>query len=164
MTKNPEVTYGETSQFRFMPLPGPTEVRPANFDAQALSLPELTTSDMPVTISTKSDAAPKMYGSPAAGTEVTYAKPRPDQGSWTVSLSGNVQPTADERAAMVALFAQAGKYVWIERRTHLDDRNEGGCAIVTATGKPVPADGIVTFTATLTGYGRKFDDTGLAIP
>lgn len=161
---NPDVVYGELSQFRFLVLAAPTQTRPANFDAQALALPELTTSDMPVSVSVKNDALPRMYGSPAAGADVVWNRPRPESGSWTVSLSGNVQPSDDERAAMVALENAVGKYVWVERKTHLHTVNEGGCAIVTATGKPVPADGIVTFTATLTGYGKKFNDTALATP
>lgn len=158
-----ETITGETSQFRFMPLPGPTTKRPADFDAQALILPELTTSDMPATVSTKTDTVAKMYGSPAAGTDVTWQQPKPDTGSWTVSLSGNVLATDADREAMQTLLAQLGKYVWIERKMNTDDTNEGGCAMVTSTGKPVPTDAVVTFTASLTGYGPKYDDTSKAI-
>lgn len=150
---------GEQSSVRFLVLPAATLTRPANFDTAAQSLPELTTSDMPVSISTKADQVSKMYGSPIDGDNVTWAKPRPDQGSWTMSLQGNVQPTDDERAAMEALIAARGKYVWVERQMHTETTTKGGCALVTATGEPVPADGIVTFSATLTGYGPRYEDT-----
>lgn len=154
---------GETSVFRFMLLNAATTKRPADFDTQAQTLPELTTSDMPATVSTKTDAAAKMYGSPAAGSDVTWQKPKPDTGSWTVSLSGNVQPTDPERKAMQDLLGALGKYVWIERKMNTDDTNEGGCALVTSTGKPIPTDAVVTFTAGLTGYGPKYDDTSKAV-
>ena len=112
----PEVLYGDTARFRFMVLAAPTQIRPPTFDAAALELPELTTSDMPVTVATVARDTPAMYGSPAAGTGPNgWAKPRAGQGSWTISLSGNVQPTAEEREAMDALVAAAGKYIWVER-------------------------------------------------
>lgn len=154
-----DVTYGETSTFKFLVLSGPTLTRPANFATTALTLPELTTSDLPTTVSTTTDTPPRTYGDPAAGTALTWAKPRPDQGSWTASLSGNVLPTESERVAMETLLAARGKYVWVERVMHLDTQPEGGCAIVTSTGKPIPADGIVTFSAGLTGYGPLYPDT-----
>lgn len=154
-----DVVYGETSAFKFLVLAAATLTRPADFDTTALSLPELTTSDLPTTVSTTTDPAPKMYGSPADGTGLEWAKPRPDQGSWSASLSGNVQPTDPERLAMETLNAARGKYVWIERRMNADTTNEGGCAIVTSTGKPIPADGVVTFSVGLTGYGPLYPDT-----
>lgn len=162
---DPDVTYGETSVFNFMILAGPTEKRPVGFDAspQKQTLPELTTSDMPTTIGTKTDSASRMYGTAKAGTNVTWAKPRPDQGSWTLSLSGNVQPTPAQRAAMKALQAARGKYVWVERRHNEGDLNEGGCVLITSTGKPVPADGPVTFSVGGSGYGAYFDDTSAAV-
>lgn len=160
----PEVIYGDQAQFNFMVLLAPTQVRPADFDTAKLTLPELTTSDMPVTIATTARDTPAMYGSPAAGAGVSgWAKPKAGQGSWSASLTGNVQPTAPERAAMKALRAAAGKYVWVERRNDEETTNEGGCALVTSKAKPIPADGIVTFTAGLTGWGEHFDDTSLAV-
>lgn len=156
---NPDVTYGETSVFHFLVLDGPTTIRPANFDMQGKTLPELTTTDMPTSISTKNDPVPRMYGTAKAGTSVTWAKPRPDQGSWTLSASGNVQPTAEERAAMKELQAARGKYVWVERRHNTETVNEGGCVLITSTGKPVPAEGPVTFSVGGSGYGPYYDDT-----
>lgn len=160
-----DTIYGETSVFRFLILDAPTEVRPANFDQAALELPELTTSDMPVTVATVARDTPRMYGTPAAGTSgpTGWAKPAPGQGSWSITLSGNVQPTEAQRTAMETLYAARGRYVWTERRMNTDDTNEGGCALVTATGKPIPSDGVVTFTATLTGWGRHFPDTSKAV-
>lgn len=160
----PDVIYGDQTKFRFMVLLAPTLVRPADFDTAALELPELTTSDMPVTIATVARDTPAMYGTAPAGSGPSgWAKPKAGQGSWTVSLTGNVQPTAPERAAMKALRAAAGKYVWVERRNDEETSNEGGCALVTSKAKPIPAEGIVTFTAGLTGWGPHFDDTALAV-
>lgn len=160
----PDVMYGEQSIFRFMVLDAPTQVRPATFDAAAQELPELTTSDMPVTVATIARDTPAMYATPAAAAgPSSWAKPKAGQGSWTVTLTGNVQPTAPQRAAMVALRAARGRYVWVERHTDLETVNEGGCALVTSTGKPIPADGIVTFTAGLTGWGQHFEDTSTAV-
>ncbi|OWL96525.1 hypothetical protein CBQ26_09110 [Deinococcus indicus] len=160
----PDVIYGDQSLFRFMVLTEPTAVRPANFDATALELPELSTSDMPVTIATVARDTPAMYGTPAAGGGPTsWAKPKAGQGSWTITLTGNVQPTAPQRAAMTALRAARGKYVWVERRTDAETVNEGGCALVTSTGKPIPVEGIVTFTVGLTGWGQHFEDTSTAV-
>lgn len=150
---------GDQSVVKYLVLAAATLTRPANFDTAALTLPELTTSDMPVTIGTKTDPVSKMYGSPAAGADVTWAKPKPDQGSWTLSLSGNVQPTDPERVAMETMIAARGKYIWIERTMHTDTTTKGGCALVTSTGEPVPADGIVTFSVGLTGYGPRYEDT-----
>ncbi len=150
---------GLSSIFKFMVLTVPTLIRPASFDTASLPLPELTTSDMPASVSTKTDPSSKMYGSPADGTGVTWAKPKPDQGSWSATLSGNVQPTDAERANMEALRAAIGKYVWIETQMNTDTTNEGGCALVTSNGRPVPADGVVTFSVGLTGYGPKYLDT-----
>ncbi|AWN24004.1 hypothetical protein DKM44_12820 [Deinococcus irradiatisoli] len=157
--------YGETSNFKFKVLSAPTVIRPVDFDTTALTLPELTTSDLPATVSTKTPATPKMYGSPADGTDITWQKPKPDTGSWTLSLSGNVLPSSADRANMNTFIAALGKYVWIERQMHTSAKNEGGCILVTSTGKPVPADTNtpVTFTAGGTGYGPKFDDTSLAV-
>ena len=149
---------GEGSVFKFLVLAAATLTRPANFDTAALTLPELTTSDMPVTVSTKTTPGSIMYGSTSSGT-ITWAKPKPDQGSWTLSLSGNTQPTEPERAAMEALITARGKYVWIERQVATDTTKKGGCALVTSTGEPVPSDGIVTFSVGLTGYGPRYEDT-----
>lgn len=163
MTKAPDVTYGETSIFKFLVLGAATLVRPANFDSTALVLPELTSTDMPVTIATTARDTPRMYGTAASGGGVTgWAKPSAGQGSWTAPIAGNVQPTEPERAAMEALYAARGKYIWVERQMNTDTTKEGGCALVTSTGKPIPADGPVTFSVGLTGWGPHFPDTSLA--
>lgn len=150
---------GELSRWRFVVLAGPTLTRPANFEQNALELPELTTSDMPAQVATKDKDTPKMYGTPAAGTELTWAKPTPDKASWTATLSGNVQPTDAERANMETLRRALGKYIWMESVMHTDTSNEGGCALVTNRGRPIPADAVVTFSIGLTGYGPNFLDT-----
>lgn len=160
----PDVTYGETSVFKFMVLSGPTIQRPATFDSVALTLPELTTSDMTTSVSMKTDAVPRMYGTPAAGTALEWQKSRPESASWAANISGNVLPTDDERSAMVALMGAIGKFIWIERTPNTETKNEGGCASVTSTGKPVPADGVVTFSVALAGYGPKYDDTSTSVP
>lgn len=160
-----DATYGETSVFRYLVLNAPTQVRPADFDTAALELPELTTTDMPVTVATTARDTPRTYGTPAAANNgpTGWAKPAPGQGSWTVSMSGNVQPTEPQRAAMETLYAARGRYVWVERRMNTDATNEGGCALVTSTGKPIPSDGIVTFSAGLSGWGKHFPDTAAAV-
>lgn len=150
---------GATSVFKFLVLGGPTLVRPADFDTSALTLPELTTSDMPATVSTTTPPSSPMYGSPAPGSGLTWAKPKPDVASWTGTLSGNVQPTDLERANMETLRGALGKYIWMEVAMNTDTTNEGGCAIVTSRGKPVPVAGDVTFSIGLTGYGPNFLDT-----
>lgn len=162
---DPDVTYGETSQFKFLVLNAPTKTRPPTFDTAALALPELTSTDMPVAIATTARDTPRMYGTAAAGAAgVTgWAKPAAGQGSWTAPISGNVQPTEPERAAMRTMYAARGKYVWIERRVNTETINEGGCALVTSTGKPVPADGPVTFSVGLTGWGEHYPDTSVAV-
>lgn len=156
---------GETSVFKFMPLSAPTLIRPLTFDTAALVLPELTTSDMPATASTKTPTVSKMYGSAPAGSDLTWQKPKPDVGSWTVTASGNVQPSTAERAAMTAVMTQLGKYGWVERQMHTSTKNEGGCVLITSTGKPIVADDStpIAFSFGGTGYGVKFDDTSLAI-
>lgn len=150
---------GELSRFRYLVLTAATLVRPANFDTEALSLPELTTSDMPAQVATVNTPTPKMYGTPAAGTAVTWAKPKPGEASWTATLSGNVQPTDTERANMETLRGALGKYVWIETELGSDTTPEGGCVLVTSRGKPIPSDAVVTFSIGLTGYGPNFLDT-----
>lgn len=152
---------GEQSKFRFLLLDAPTLTRPANFDADALELPELTTSDMPVTVRTKTDQASTVYGSPQPGTggSMKWDKPKPDGASWTLSLTGNVLPTEAERKAMNAMIAGRGRYCWIERQMYTDAEAKGGCALITSTGEPVASGQVVTFTAGLTGYGPRYEDT-----
>lgn len=150
---------GETSVVKFLILAAATTVRPANFDTTALTLPELTTSDMPAQVATVNNPAPRMYGTPAAGTGNTWAKPKPGEASWSVSLSGNVQPTDPERVAMETMIAALGKYIWFERQMNTDTTKKGGCALITSTGEPLPSDAVVTFSAGLTGYGPKYNDT-----
>lgn len=152
---------GEQAKFRFVVLPGKpaTLTRPADFDTAAKELPELTTSNFPAQVATNSTPVPKMYGTPKAGEAVTWAKPTPGEASWTGTLSGNVQPTEAERAAMDALRNALGKYIWMEQVLDGETTPEGGCAIVTSRGRPVPADGVVTFDIGLTGYGPNFLDT-----
>lgn len=158
-----ETIQGDQSVYRFMLLDEATVVRPANFEAAALTLPELTSTDIPKTVSTKSDPVTRMYGSPRSGSgELDWAKPRPDQASWTGSLTGNVMPTDAQRAAMETIIASLGKYVWMERVVNTDTTAKGGCALVTSTGEPVPADGVVTFSVGLTGYGPRYENTALA--
>jgi hypothetical protein len=158
-----DVTYGETSRFRFLVLAAAILARPANFDTAAKELPELTSTDLPATVSTKTDTPPKMYGSPAAGAGLTWQKPRPDVGSWSATLSGNVQPTEVDRTNMEDLRNALGKYIWIERRLNTDTTNEGGCALVTSVGKPIPADAVVTFSVGLTGFGPLYPDTAAIV-
>lgn len=152
---------GEAARFRFVVLPGKpaTLTRPADFDTAAKELPELTTSDFPATVGTNTTPTPKMYGTPKAGEGITWAKPTPTEASWTGTLSGNVQPTDTQRANMEALRAALGKYIWMEQVIDGETTPEGGCAIVTSRGRPVPADGVVTFSVGLTGYGPNFLDT-----
>lgn len=150
-----DVLEGETSQVRFVALSGPADARPTDIATTALELPELTTSDIPTTVSTKAKEQPKMYGCPPTGDSnaMKWEKPRPDTASWTMSLNGNTQPTEPERAAMERLQNALGQYVWIERRYNSETTWEGGCALVTGTGMPVPADGVVTYSVNLAGYG-----------
>lgn len=152
---------GEQSKVRFIVLDAPTLTRPANFDTDALELPELTNTDMPVTVRTKTDQASTVYGSPQPGTEgsVKWDKPKPDGASWTMSGTGNVLPTEEERKAMNTMIAARGKYVWAERTMYTDAEAKGGCALVTSTGEPVQAGQVVTFTYGLTGYGPRYEDT-----
>lgn len=160
----PDVLYGEGSVFRFVILAAATEIRPENFDTAAKELPELTTSDMPVTVASTNRETPAMYGTPASGTgDLRWGKPQVGTATWTISASGNVLPNAAQRANMIALMGARGKYVWIERRAGSDSINEGGCALVTSTGKPVPRDGPVTFSIGLTGYGEHYPDTSKAV-
>lgn len=156
-----DTTTGELAKFRFVVLPGKpaTLKRPDDFDTAALELPELTTSNFPATVATNSTPTPKMYGTPKAGEGITWAKPTPGEASWTGTLSGNVQPTIEQRANMETLRAALGKYIWMEQAMDGETTPEGGCAIVTSRGRPVPAEGIVTFDISLTGYGPNFLDT-----
>ena len=160
----PDVLYGEGSIFRYLILDAPTVLRPANFDTAAKELPELTTTDMPVSVASTNRETPAMYGTPASGTgDLRWGKPQQGTATWTISLSGNVLPTAAQRANMIALMGAIGKYLWIERRAGTDAINEGGCALLTSTGKPVPREGAVTFSSGLTGYGPHYPDTSKAV-
>lgn len=152
---------GEQSRFRFLILTEPTLTRPANFDTAAQELPELTSSDMPVTVRTKTAQATTVYGSaqPGAAGSMKWDKPKPDGASWTATLSGNVLPTEAERKAMNDLIAARGKYIWLERQMYTDAENKGGCALVTSTGEPIPSGQVVTFSVGLTGYGPRYEDT-----
>lgn len=152
---------GEQSAVKFLILAEPTLTRPTDFDTAAQSLPELTTSDAPVTVRTKTDQATTVYGSaqPGTGGSMKWDKPKPDGASWTMILSGNVLPTEAERKAMNDLIAARGKYIWIERKMYTDAEAKGGCALVTSTGEPVPSGQVVTFSVGLTGYGPRYEDT-----
>lgn len=149
---------GEQSTVRFKVLNEPTQTRPADFESTALALPELTSSEMSISVNVTNQQATKMYGTNSKAGVVGWDKATPESKSWTMSLSGNVQPNEAERRAMETLIAAHGKYVWIERVTNTDTTKKGGCALVTGTGEPVPADGVVTFSVNLQGWGERFED------
>lgn len=158
----PDKLTGELAAFRFLVVgakPAKPITRPANFATTAKDLPELTTSTSTATVATTNDTTPKMYGTPAAGTELTWAEPTPGEASWSGSLSGLVQPTEAERANMITLQNALGKYVWIEQAPNGDTKPNGGYVLITSRGRPVPADGNVTFDIGFTGFGPNFLDT-----
>ncbi|MFC4426204.1 hypothetical protein [Deinococcus navajonensis] len=153
---------GELAKFRYLVVgakPAKPIARPAAFEANAKELPELTTSTITATVATTSETTPKMYGTPKAGTTMTWAEPTPGEGSWSGSLSGLVQPTEAERANMLELQNALGQYVWIEQALDGETKPDGGYVIITSRGRPVPVEGNVTFDIGFTGYGPNFLDT-----
>lgn len=153
---------GELATLKFMVLgekPSKPFARPAYFDSQAKALPELTTSTITAQVATNNESTPKMYGTPKAGTALTWAEPTPGEASWSGSLSGLVQPTAEERANMLELQNALGKYVWLEQALSGETAPDGGVVIITSRGRPVPVDGNVTFDIGFTGVGPNWLDT-----
>ncbi|MFC6591674.1 hypothetical protein ACFP81_06390 [Deinococcus lacus] len=153
---------GEQAKLRFKVLdskPAKPYSRPADFDTTAKELPELTTSTITAQVATNNDTTPKMYGSPKAGTGLTWAEPAPGEASWSGSMSGLVQPTEQERAAMLELQNALGRYVWLEQSLDGETKPDGGLVIITSRGRPVPVDGNVTFDIGFTGVGPNFLDT-----
>lgn len=138
--------------------------RPAGFDASALTLPEVTTSDATITHAAEADEAVTMYGSAAPGAGELWADSEPGEGSWTVPYSGVWQPTEADRANSEALrAAQIGrKTIWQERQIVGDDKWEGGAGWISTGALPVPADGNVTWSVTVTGKGKFYQDTSTA--
>lgn len=138
--------------------------RPANFATLALVLPEVTTSDIPLSIATVSETAVVMYGSAAPGSGEQWADPEPGEASWTVTFSGNVQPVDTDRANMEALelAATQRKTIWVEVVPNGETVARGGAMFITAGGFPVPADAPETFTFSGTGRGKRWTDTSAA--
>lgn len=138
--------------------------RPATFATAALVLPEVTTSDIPLSIASVTETPVVMYGSAATGSGEQWADPEPGEASWTVTFSGNVQPVEADRAAMEALEVAAGqrKTIWIEVTPNGETVARGGAMFITAGGFPVPADAAETFTFSGTGRGKRWTDTSAA--
>ena len=139
--------------------------RPANFDAGALTLEEVTSSDIPLAIATKaSDPVPVMYGSPAPGETEEWADPEPGEASWTVTFTGNVQPVEADRAAMEAVETGASqrKIWWYEVTPNGETKARGGAMFITGGQFPVPADAVETFTFNGAGKGKRWTDTSAA--
>jgi hypothetical protein len=161
---------GRGSTLRFMVMTDLTKdaqgfyKKPATFATAALVLPEVTTSDIPLSIATVSETPVVMYGSAAPGTGEDWADSEPGQASWTVTFSGNVQPVDTDRAAMEALELAAGqrKTLWIEIKPNGETIARGGAMFITAGGFPVPADAAETFTFSGTGRGKRWTDTSAA--
>lgn len=152
---------GELATLRFMVLgnkPSKPYRRPADFATRAKSLPELTTSSMTSQVATDNQATPKMYGTQKPGGALRWAEPSPGEASWSGQMSGLVQPTDAERAAMRELQDALGKYVWLEQALDGEQKPEGGLVIVTSRGRTVPAEGNVTFEVSFTGVGPNFLD------
>lgn len=139
--------------------------RPATFATAALSLPEVTTSDVPVTHASKATTENSvMYGSAATGAGTTWADTEPGEGSWQMSVSGNWQPGEEDRANYEAARAAQmnGSIVWIERTVIGETVPEGGAAWINQGSLPAPADATVTFSFNLTGKGKFFTDASAA--
>lgn len=138
--------------------------RPLNFAATALSIPEVTTSDMPFTVASEANPVPVMYGSPAPGAGERWADPDPGEVSWAPSFSGNVQPVDTDRAAMEALklAGKGRKIIWLERTPNGETVAEGGAFFITQGQFPVPADAAETFSFSGAGKGKCWDDTSAA--
>lgn len=138
--------------------------RPLNFAATALTLPEVTTSDMPFSVASETNTTPVMYGSSAPGAGEQWADPEPGEVSWTATFSGNTQPVDSDRASMEALRlgGKQRKIWWVERTPNGETVAEGGAAFITGGQFPVPADAPETFAFTMNGKGKSWDDTSAA--
>lgn len=138
--------------------------RPANFAANALVLPEVTSSDTPITVASTTDTTPVMYGSAAPGAGEDWTDADPGAASWTITFTGNVQPVEADRAAMEAgkLAMTQRKILWIERTPLGENVAEGGAMFITSGGFPIPADTPETFSFTGTGKKKFFLDTSTA--
>lgn len=138
--------------------------RPATFATAALSLPEVTTSDLPLSVATTNDPTPVMYGSAAPGAGERWGDSEPGEATWTVTFSGLVQPVEADRAAMEALEVAAGqgKTLWIERTPNGETKATGGAGFVTQGQFPAPSDADETFSFTLQGRTKRWPDTSAA--
>lgn len=138
--------------------------RPSTFNTAALSLPEVTASDTPITVASQANDTPTMYGSPAPGTGEDWGDSDPGTASWTITFSGNVQPVPANRAAMEALqLAQSQrKILWIERTPNGETKSKGGAMFITSGGFPIPAEAPETFSFTGQGKRKFFLDTSTA--
>lgn len=141
--------------------------RPATFDAAALTLTEVTTSDLPLSIASQtSDPVPVMYGSPDptnAGEQ--WADPTPGEASWTATFTGNTQPVEADRANMEALEVGATqrKIWWLERTPNsAGEVARGGACFITGGNFPIPANEVETFTFNVAGKGKRWPDTSAA--
>jgi len=138
--------------------------RPADMSTTGLTLPEVNTSDVNISHATETDDTVTMYGSPAPGAGEEWTDAEPGAGSWTLPIGGVWQPVEADRANSEALrAAQIGrKPIWMERQIVGDDKWEGGAGFISTGAFPVPADGNVTWNATLTGKGKFWQDTSAA--
>lgn len=140
--------------------------RPAGFESSALELPEVTTSNTPISTETVNEENPVMYGTPAPGEGEQWADSNPGVNSWQMTFDGNVQPLEADRTAMEALRAAqtGGKVLWIERRAVNETVFEGGAGFISSGDLPIPADAVVTFSFTVQGKGKFWLDTAAAAP
>lgn len=138
--------------------------RPATMSTTALTLPEVTTSDVNISHAEVADDTVVMYGSPAPGDGEQWKDAEPGEGSWTVPFSGLWQPVEADRASQEALrAAQIGrKTIWVERQIIGDDKWEGGAGYISTGAFPSPAETNVNWSFTLAGKGKFWQDTSAA--
>lgn len=132
---------GDGTRFRIAALAAGTRARPA--DAALVEVPGMTSANL---TRGAGDATTKTFESGMA------TDGRVTTTSWGFAIGGNWS-AGEAGYRILATQWKAGREVWAERLLPGDTEWRGGPCSVMDLPEPAPADGIITWSSTLTGRG-----------
>lgn len=143
-----EAIYGNGTQIRYAVLAAGTMVRPAAAGAFKV-ITGVTTSEIKGNQDVREK--PKDYDTGNGN----WKDSTPGAKGWSFSFSANKKGGSAQAAMLQELWDAwaSGANIWIERLVVDDTHWRGGLGFLTDPTEPVPSDGVVSFSAGVTGRG-----------
>lgn len=136
---------GEDTIVRFAVLAPGSTARPA--DGEFITLPNVSTSDLPITGTTVS----KRYYNTNGGQQT-----KSTGATWTFSVSGDMPEEKALRTPVYKLRNAVldGRNIYMERGLEGETAFEGGVVAITNATLPAPSDNAVSYSFTASGSGK----------